>query len=38
MNLKAVIAGGTRIADLTTKWEFDVLAEKMDEMVYLVKL
>lgn len=33
MNLKAVIAGGTRIVDLTTKWEFDVLAEKMDEMI-----
>lgn len=38
MNLKAVIAGGTRIVDLTTKWEFGVLAETMDEMVYLVKL
>lgn len=38
MNLNAVIAGGTRMVDLTTKWEFDVLAEKMDEMVYLVKL
>lgn len=38
MNLNAVIAGSTRIVDLITKWEFDVLAEKMDEMVYLVKL
>uniref|UniRef100_K1Q7V6 von Willebrand factor A domain-containing protein 5A n=1 Tax=Magallana gigas TaxID=29159 RepID=K1Q7V6_MAGGI len=33
MNLNAVIAGGTRMVDLTTKWEFDVLAEKMDEMI-----
>lgn len=38
MNFTAVIAGGTRMVDLTTKWEFDVLAENMDEKVYLVKL
>lgn len=35
MNFTAVIAGGTRMVDLTTKWEFDVLAENMDEKVYI---
>lgn len=33
MNFTAVIAGGTRMVDLTTKWEFDVLAENMDEKI-----
>lgn len=37
MNLKVVIVGGIRIVDLIIKWEFDVLVEKMDEMVYFVK-
>lgn len=37
MNLKVVIVGGIRIVDLIIKWEFDVLVEKMDEMVCFVK-
>lgn len=37
MNLKVVIVGGIRIVDLIMKWEFGVLVEMMDEMVYFVK-
>lgn len=37
MNLNVVIVGSIRIVDLIIKWEFDVLVEKMDEMVYFVK-
>lgn len=37
MNLNAVIAGGARMNDLATKWEFGVLAENINKKVDLVK-